>query len=345
MHMADALISPPVAGAMWAATAGLVAHCSRKIRAELDERKAPLMGVLGAFIFSAQMINFSIPVTGSSGHLGGGMILSILLGPHAAFITMTSILTVQALFFADGGLLALGCNVFNLAFFPCFIAYPLIFKRIVGINPAPARLLTGSMLASIVALQLGAFCVVLETLFSGITELPFKQFALLMQPIHLLIGGVEGLVTAAVVGIVWKARPETLNLGIKAYPENSISYRKMLGGLVLLTCFTAGFLSWFASAQPDGLEWSMARTSGKEELVPPEKGVFATAEGVQQKTVLLPDYDFKKSEPSDETEEMATRGESVVQVGTSVAGLVGAGLTLALVATLGWALRLRRRTV
>ncbi len=344
MHMADALISPPVAGAMWAATAGLIAHCSRKIRSELDERKAPLMGVLGAFIFSAQMINVSIPVTGSSGHLGGGMILSILLGPHAAFITMTSILTVQALFFADGGLLALGCNVFNLAFFPCFIAYPLIFKRIVGMNPTPGRLLTGSMLASIVALQMGAFCVVLETLFSGITELPFKQFALLMQPIHLLIGGVEGLVTAAVVGMVWKARPETLNLGANAYPESGVSYKKLLGGLALLTCFTAGFLSWFASAQPDGLEWAMARTSGKEELAAPEKNVFATAEGVQQKTAILPDYDYKQSEPSEAAEEMTASGGAIAQVGTSVAGLVGASLTLALVAALGWALRLRRTT-
>ena len=95
----------------------------------------PLMGVLGAFIFAAQMLNFTIPATGSSGHLGGGMILAILLGPYAAFLVMASVLTVQALFFADGGLLALGCNIFNLGFFPCFIAYPFIYKKIVG---APA---------------------------------------------------------------------------------------------------------------------------------------------------------------------------------------------------------------
>ncbi|HPS03419.1 MAG TPA: energy-coupling factor ABC transporter permease [Candidatus Sumerlaeota bacterium] len=343
MHMADALISPPVAGTMWAATAGLVAYCSRKIRAELDERKAPLMGVLGAFIFSAQMINFSIPVTGSSGHLGGGMILSILLGPHAAFITMASILTVQALFFADGGLLALGCNVFNMAFFPCFVAYPLIFRKIVGERPTQGRLLTGAMAASIAALQLGAFCVVLETRFSGITELPFKQFALLMQPIHLAIGIVEGLVTAAVVGMVWKARPETRFLGAGVGPAGGGSYRKLLGGLALLTCVTAGLLSWFASAQPDGLEWSMAKTSGKEELAVPDRGVFAAAGAVQQKTAFLPDYDFKKSEVSGGTEEAGTGGGAVVPVGTSVAGLVGAGLTLALVAALGWGLRSRRR--
>ncbi len=107
MHMADALISPAVGGTVWAASAGLIAYCSKKVRDDIDDRKIPLMGVAGAFIFAAQMINFTIPGTGSSGHLGGAMILSILLGPYAAFLTMASILTVQALLFADGGLLAL----------------------------------------------------------------------------------------------------------------------------------------------------------------------------------------------------------------------------------------------
>jgi len=117
MHMADALISPAVGGTVWAATAGLTVYSARKLKQEMDDRKLPLMGVLGAFVFAAQMINFTIPATGSSGHLGGGMILAILLGPYAAFLTMASVLTVQALFFADGGLLALGCNIFNLGFF------------------------------------------------------------------------------------------------------------------------------------------------------------------------------------------------------------------------------------
>src|SRR5512136_1006033 len=125
MHMADALLSPTVGGAMWAVSAGTIAFCARKVRKEVDDSKVPLMGVLGAFIFAAQMINFSIPVTGSSGHLGGGLILSILLGPYAAFLTIASVLGVQALFFADGGLLALGCNIFNLGFYPAFLAYPL----------------------------------------------------------------------------------------------------------------------------------------------------------------------------------------------------------------------------
>src|SRR5512136_1177780 len=132
MHMADALLSPTVGGAMGAVTATAVAWCSREVRREADDRRVPLMGVLGAFLFAAQMINFSIPGTGSSGHLGGGLLLAILLGPHAAFLVIASVLTVQAFFFADGGLLALGCNIFNLGFFPAFVAYPLVYRVMAG---------------------------------------------------------------------------------------------------------------------------------------------------------------------------------------------------------------------
>ena len=103
---------------MWVASAGVAVYCAKKVREENDPAKIPLMGVLGAFIFAAQMLNFTIPGTGSSGHLGGGLILAILLGPDAAFLTIASVLTVQALFFADGGLLALGCNIFNMGVFP-----------------------------------------------------------------------------------------------------------------------------------------------------------------------------------------------------------------------------------
>jgi len=124
MHMADALISPAVGGTMWAATAGLTYYSARKLKQEMDDRQLPLMGVLGAFVFAAQMINFTIPATGSSGHLVGAIILSILLGPYAAFLTLASVVTVQALFFADGGLLALGCNIFNMGFLPVSLRTP-----------------------------------------------------------------------------------------------------------------------------------------------------------------------------------------------------------------------------
>jgi len=134
MHMPDALLSPTVGAVMWSATTAITTFSARKVQNQLDNKKIPLMGSIGAFVFAAQMINFAIPGTGSSRHLGGGLLLAILLGPHAAFLTLASVLTVQALFFADGGLLALGCNIFNLEFLPCYICYPLIFKKITGLS-------------------------------------------------------------------------------------------------------------------------------------------------------------------------------------------------------------------
>ncbi len=257
MHMADALISPAVGGTMWLATAGLIAHSSKKVTAQGDDRKVPLMGVLGAFIFAVQMINFTIPATGSSGHLGGGMILAILLGPYAAFLVMASVLFVQALFFADGGLLALGCNVVNLGFFPCFIAYPLIYRLIVHDKPKQGRIMLASVIASIIGLQLGAFGVVIETFLSGISSLSFKTFILLMQPIHLAIGIVEGIATAAVVTFVWKARPEVV---MPSPSDKILDLRGILLGFAACALIFGTLLSRFSSKDPDGLEWSISKS-------------------------------------------------------------------------------------
>jgi cobalt/nickel transport system permease protein len=116
---------------MMAASAGAIGYSVKKVKEELDDKKVPLMGVMGAFVFAGQMINFTIPATGSSGHIGGGILLAALLGPYAAFLVISAVIIIQALFFADGGLLALGCNIFNMGFFACFIAYPLIYKQIV----------------------------------------------------------------------------------------------------------------------------------------------------------------------------------------------------------------------
>lgn len=345
MHMADALISPAVGGAMLAVTAGVAVYSAKKIKDDMDEKKIPLMGVMGAFVFAAQMINFTIPATGSSGHLGGGMLLSIVLGPYAGFLTMASILLIQALFFGDGGLLAYGCNVFNLGFFTCFFAYPFIYKWFVRKGLSANRIFWGAMIAGIVGLQLGAFSVVLETLASGKTELPFSTFVLLMQPIHLAIGLVEGLVTAAIVTYVWKVRPEILEKAAIGESMGNISIKKVLTGLVVAIIIVGGALSWFASANPDGLEWSMERTAGTAELEAPD-GVHQTLANLQSVTAFMPDYTFKASE--EETTE-ATAGEEAeaawpaVDVGTSVAGLIGGTLTLVLAAFIGYIVSLTKK--
>lgn len=323
MHMADALITPIVGGALWASTAGVTKFSVNKIQTELDEKKIPLMGVMGAFVFASQMINFTIPATGSSGHIGGGMLLAILLGPYAGFLTMAAILAIQALFFADGGLLALGCNIINMGFFTCFLAYPLIYKKIMAKGSSTRRLMIASVLSVVVGLQLGSFGVVMETLLSGKTELPFTTFIALMQPIHLAIGLVEGLITAAVVSFVWKARPEIITSSLAGKKFEGINMKKVLIILIIATVVIGGFVSWYASSNPDGLEWAIFNTTGQEEI----EGTSAIHEflaSIQERTAFLPDYSFRD-----------TSASTSEQTGTSFSGVIGGLLTLGLAGLIG----------
>ena len=341
MHMADALLSPQVAGAMWVVSAGTIACCSAKLSGELDDRKVPLMGVLGAFLFAAQMINFSIPATGSSGHLGGGLLLAILLGPCAAFLTIASVLVVQALFFADGGLLALGCNIFNMGFFPAFVVFPFFYKKLIGAEPSNFRLTAVTMISAVIGLQLGPFAVVLETFFSGISSLPFTTFVLLMQPIHLAIGLVEGAVTLAVVSFVRKARPEILQGALQARPVGYRPLRSVLVGFFLLAIFTAGALSLFASKDPDGLEWAVARITGAPELVAPQQGAHAALAALQAKSAWFAGYAFRKPAAVGAASQGASDPKDAA-LGSATAGVVGTLLTLVLAFFTGLLLKKRR---
>ncbi len=342
MHMSDALISPAVGVTFWAGTLGTIAYCSKKIKEDSDEKMIPLMGVAGAFIFASQMINFTIPGTGSSGHLGGGMILSILLGPYAAFIAMASVLTIQALFFADGGLLALGCNIWNLGVYPCFIAYPLIYKSIVLIDMTPKRIMVASMVGAIVALQLGAFSVVLETLLSSRSELPFTTFILLMQPIHLAIGVVEGFITAGVINSVRAARPKLLESRVVSKPLSpEIKVKKIALTFLAIAIMTGGFVSWLASSDPDGLEWSIEKVYGKPELPEHETGIAALLKTIQRRTAFLPDYTFKKRDIPKERESSASEGNGWpnIEAGTSVSGLLGSVMMVGLIFLIGFGIK------
>ena len=352
MHMADALISPAVGLTMWGATAATIAYCSKKVREQVDGGLVPLMGVLGAFIFAAQMINFTIPVTGSSGHLGGGMILTVLLGPCAAFLTIASVLVVQALFFADGGLLALGCNIVNLGFFPAFIAYPLIYRKIVGTAPTPIKISIASMLAAVAGLQLGAFGVVVETASSGISALPFATFLAIMQPIHLAIGIIEGVVTASVISFVYTAKPEILQSVMEAGPIGAHRIRNSALVFLTMAVITGGILSRFASDHPDGLEWSITKVTGQEELKGEEEGLHGSLAALQRSLAFLPGYAFKKAEeakPAKKAAEPATGQELKAEVKkpegsrlvTSVSGIVGGMITLALCFLIGFILKRR----
>lgn len=331
MHMADALLSPAVGTVMCAVSAGAIAYSAAKIKKDdLGEKKIPIMGIMGAFVFAAQMINFTIPGTGSSGHIGGGILLAALLGEFPGFLTIAAVLIIQCLFFADGGLLALGCNIFNMGFIACFLAYPLIFKRILrkGINAKTISL--ASILSVVIGLQAGAFSVVLETLASGITELPFGAFVALMQPIHLAIGVVEGLVTSAVLIFIYKMRPEIMESSYTRTKMEGVPIKKVLVTLLICTLLAGGALSIFASSHPDGLEWSMQGVTGSTELEADGK-VYDDVAAVQEATVIMPDYNYKSS------------GEEGAASGTSVAGLIGGALTFGLAGAVGLIISIYKR--
>ena len=318
MHMADSLLSPAIGVGMLAVASGVLAYSVRDVRKNFQESRIPLMGVAGAFVFAAQMINFSIPGTGSSGHIGGAVLLAALLGPSPAFIVMAGVLLVQALFFADGGLLAWGCNLFNMGFLGCFLAYPYIFRPIAGNFSSRVRVFSAALAASLVSLELGALSVTLETLLSGVTELPFVAFAATMLPIHLAIGVGEGLATGAVLLFVRKNLPdvEALKLDEKHFSAGRISWVLGLAALVI-----GGGLSLLASGSPDGLEWSMERVAGSAELerVGAFHRFFAT---FAEKIALLPDYAFPERESWFGTTFSGIVGGTVVAVVLCAAGYV-----------------------
>ena len=310
--MADALVAPAVAGTMYVLSASAAGVSVNQVKKEDDPKKIPVMGVMGAFVFATQMLNFTIPGTGSSGHLCGGMMLSAVLGPFGGFLTMIGVLLVQCLLFADGGLLALGCNIWNMAFYGCFVGALLIWKPIMKKGATKAKIALASILGCVLTLQLGAFSVTIETLLSGVTELPFSVFLATMQPIHLAIGFVEGLITTAVLIFVYEARPELLwGVGesdtVTVKKEGKLSLRNTVIAIAVAAAICGGIVSLFASAFPDGLEWSMEQVAGTTELEA-DGGAYDTAAGIQETTSLLPDYAFKNSESA---------------AGTSFSGIVG----------------------
>ncbi len=355
MHMADALLSPPVGLGFWAVSGGALAYAARRLRSDAtsgappgiarsdgsmeppadsfaDEptRLVPLMGVMGAFVFAAQMINFAIPGTGSSGHLGGGMLLGLMLGPWAAFVVLVSVVTVQCLVFADGGLLALGCNIFNLGALPCFAGLPLA-RTLAGRAACPARAAAAIVTACTAVALLGAVSVASQTTMSGLTDLPFPEFAAVMAAIHLPVGVVEGAVTTAVLRLIERIRPGEPGLAAAAAGRGMAAAAGRVPALfgAAAVVLLLG-LSGLASSRPDGLDWSIERVAGGAEIHPRHDPVSRAAAATQERTALPEDY------------ALPVRGAE--PVGTAAAGLAGAAIVLGSTATIGLVLgRWRRR--
>ena len=292
MHMSDALISPAVALATGTMAATLIVVASREMKKNTREDMVPLMGVMGAFVFAAQMINFSIPGTGSSGHIVGGVLLAALLGRWAGFLTLCSVIIIQCLVFADGGLMALGCNIINMGAMTALVAYPYVFRPLVKKGISNGRIIWGSVLACVAGLEAGAACVVFETEISGITALPWRDFILFMLPIHLVIGICEGAATAAVLLFVKRARPDLLGYseGMRR-EEKPLKIKGVVIGFAIAALIFGGGLAFLASGDPDGLEWSIAKVTGSDSLASADVPVVKSVEEIQHTTAVMPDYD------------------------------------------------------
>lgn len=270
MHLGNGIICP-VTGIPMLALAGVTAfYAYKKAKKEFTKDKILPAVSLTALVFGLQMINFAIPQTGSSGHIVGAIPLAALLGPYTAFLAMCAILLVQAVFFADGGLLALGCNIFNMGFLACFAAYPLLYKPLAERK----RMFSGALIASVAALQLGSIAVVAEGALSGSIAGRLADFTLLMQGIHLPIGIIEGIVTGAII------------IAAKFVDTKKFSYATGALAFVL-----AGIISNFASQMPDGLEWSLLNISNSV-VEQTQSVIYTVSEALQAKTAILANMPF-----------------------------------------------------
>ncbi len=246
MHIPDGFLSLPLALVLWLVSAVFVGAALRRVDRDLDERALPLMGVLAAAIFAGQMLNFTV-AGGTSGHLIGAALATILLGPWPAMLVMTSVVAVQALLFQDGGLLALGANLFNMAVLAVLVAYALqrLFQRLAG-NRRWA-LVAGGFAAAWTSTVTAALACGLQLAISGLS--PANLAVPAMGAVHALIGVGEGLITAGALAFLSAARRDR----VTAAPGSQKADRPIwVGGMLL--AFGLAVASPLASAYPDGLE-------------------------------------------------------------------------------------------
>lgn len=347
MHMANELLSVPIAAATLIIAIVVVAIASRFAGRGTAENNMPLMGVMGAFVFAAEMINFTLPgMLGTSGHIGGGVLLSILLGPAAGIVTMSAILIVQCLLFQDGGLLALGCNIINLGIIPCLLG-SLTYRTVLGCSTKAAawRQYLAAWMACIIGVTAGAALVPLESALSGVLLIPLSQFLAVMIGVHLVIALCEGAVTFVVIAYLRYVKPELL--GVESTVAEKALLRPGYGivsfSLIITAFLLAGVVSWFASAWPDGLEWSYKhhRYADAQQNIGNESQFVASVDQWQNKWSLMSDYS-KREVPlgtisiSDSATESRNNADITATWPNpdgwrSVAGLLGTVVTLILI--------------
>lgn len=294
MHMANELLSVPVAAGTMAIAAGGMGFVCGKVRQIITAEKAALMGILGAFIFAAQMVNIQLPaMPGTSGHMVGAVLLAIILGPHAGALVISSVVIIQCLIFQDGGLLALGCNIINMALVPAYLGY-FLYRLITAGKFSARRFFIAAMVASIVSIEAGAILVPIQAALSGVLAVPFKTFLITMIGVHLLVGIIEGLLTVAVLVYLQQVRPDIVSDSLPG--KIRMSKKMVLVTLGVFTVIIAGGLSLFASGFPDGLEWSYAERPdqpGFTQVIENKDSKINAVDDFQSKYSLLPDYSLR----------------------------------------------------
>ena len=307
LHAPDGFFSLPVAIAGYVVVALVIAFAARQTNRELSERMVPMMGVMGAFIFAAQMINFPV-AGGTSGHLVGGALTAIILGPWAAILVMTAVVGLQALLFQDGGLVVLGINLFNMSIISVLAGYG-VYRAVglVGLS-SKTTLTVGGFAGAWVSVMVAAVFAAFQLALSGTSPLQLALPAL--AGVHALIGIGEGLITVFALSFILVARPQLLRLRSAEDVEPAPVGRQGIGlGRVLVVGYIIAIavtlLAPLASGSPDGLE-----------RVAEDRGFIETA--LDAPYSIIPDYTL----PGIENEAVAT----------ILAGFVGVTIMYLLVA-------------
>jgi cobalt/nickel transport system permease protein len=336
VHVPDGFIDAPISAATGVVAAAAVAVSLRGARRELDERTAPLAGLVAAFIFAVQMLNFPV-AAGTSGHLLGGALAAILVGPYTGVLCVSVVLLMQGILFADGGLTALGVNITDMAVVTTVVAYA-VFRGLVKVLPRGRGSITAaSFVAAVLSVPAAAVAFTLIYAVGGTTDVSLGKVATAMIGVHVLIGIGEAAITALTVGAVVAVRPdlvygarglqqklklrvggELVDVPDTAPVTAARSHRKVwITGLVT-SLVLAGFVSFYASASPDGLE-----------KVAADKGIDAKTEEHATADSPLADYGVKDVEDA--------------RLSGGLAGVIGVGVTVVAGSTVFWAVR-RRRT-
>jgi len=263
MHIPDGLLDLKTASATAGLSLSALWAALYRLRRGLPRRRIPLMGVAAAFLFAAQMLNFPV-LAGTSGHLLGAALATILLGPGAAIVVMTAVLLVQSLLFADGGLLAFGANAFNMAI-AAVLGGHVVYRSVARLLPGPRGLLVAAAFAAWCSTVLASLCCAAEIAWSAVA--PWGLVFPAMAGVHMVIGLGEALITTLVVTAILKTRPDLLDLSVSAAPTPAP--RRLAASALAVTFALLLFGIPFASSRPDGLERVAATLGFAERAAPP----------------------------------------------------------------------------